>query len=156
MPDPDPDDLLAPAESLAAMLRDEPKLVDIDIIVKRQGDIDAMIAAAVGKAKGAAILIGLDGWTEGPPDNGDPFLALRHSISLWTRPIMRPGAIAESIALGALVKAVHAWVPDDSSSDKKMFRWRVGAGDSGEAITKANQTLNVYEFAATFEVVLYS
>lgn len=165
--DPDPDDLLAPAEALAAMLRGETtddeddwrvaaiaKLTGIDIIVKRQGDIDAMIAAAVGKAKGAAILISLEGWSEGPEDNGTPILPLRHSISLWTKPIMRKGAIAESIALGALVRAIHGWVSDPQTSDDGMYRWRVGAGDSGQALTKSNQTLNIYEFAATFEVVL--
>lgn len=166
MPAPDPDDLLAPAEALAAMLRGETaddeddwrnaaiaKLTGIDIILKRQGDIDAMIAAAVGKAKGAAILISLEGWDDLPTEAGRPKLALQHSISLWTVPVMRTGAIAESVALGALAKSVHAWTPD-ASPQRKMFRWRIGAGASGLAKTKGGQLLNVYEFPATFEVEL--
>lgn len=166
MPAPDPDDLLAPADALASMLMGETvddeddwrvaaiaKLTGIDIIVKRQGNIDAMIAAAVGKAKGAAILIALDGWSEGPSESGQALLTLRHSISLWTTPLIRPGAISESIALGALVKAVHAWTPDASPA-RKMYRWRVGAGDSGQARTETNQLLNLYEFPATYQVAL--
>lgn len=159
--------MLAPAEALAAMLRGETvddeddwrvaaiaKLTGIDIILKRQGDIDAMIAAAVGKAKGAAIFISLESWEDTPGESGRPKLALLHSISLWTVPIMRPGAIKESIALGALVKAVHAWTPD-ASPLRKMYRWRTGPGASGEAKTKTGQSLNIYEFPATFDLDLF-
>lgn len=168
MPDADPDDMLAPAEALASMLRGDTsededawrvaaiaKLIGIEIVVKRQGDIDRTIKAAVSKAKGAAILISLDGWEDGPGDAGRPKLPLVHSISLWTTPIMRPGAIAESIALGALVRAVHAWTPDASPA-RKMYRWRIGAGRSGSAaddVTK-QPVANIYEFPATFEIDL--
>lgn len=131
------------------------KLTGIDIIVKRQGDIDRMIKAAVGKAKGAAILITLDGWEDRTGEASQARLPLVHSISLWTTPLMRTGAIAESIALGALVRAVNAWTPDAAPS-RKMFRWRIGAGRSGSAIEEATKqkTANIYEFPATFEIDL--
>lgn len=168
MPAPDPFDLLAPADALAAMLRGETsdnvnakraaavaKLAGVPVIVRRQGDIDSLIEKKVAKAKGAAILIGLDGWDEGPQESGAAQLALRHSISLWTVPIMRAGDVPEMIVLGALVRAVHAWTPD-ASQHRKGYRWRVGQGDTGEALTKGKQTLNVAEFPAIFEMTLES
>lgn len=167
MPAPDPSDLMAPADALADMLlggtigdedawREEAigQLDGIAVIVNRQGDVDSQIATAVGKAKGAAILIELAGWDNKPEFSGQALLDLRYSVSLWTRPILRAGAISESIALGALVKAIHGWTPD-ASAVKRRFRWRVGAGDKGQAVTAGNQSLNVYEFPANFEHPLF-
>lgn len=148
-PLPDPDDLLAPADALAAMLRDVEKLDGIEVIVDRQQDLGAAIDAGVAKATGAAIVISLDGWGAGPEDGGVPLLPLRHSIALWTIPVYRAGAIPESVALGALVKAVHAWQPDPAAN-KKLYRWRVGVGSAA-----GTDMHNVYEFEAVFEVILH-
>lgn len=163
---PDPDDLLAPAEALAAMLRGETdlgddtaraaavaKLAGVEVIVRRQGDLAAAVSEGVAKSAGAAIIIALDGWADGPQDNGDPFLALRHSISVWTVPIYREGLTPETVVLGALVRAVHAWIPDAATP---IYRWRVGAGTSGEGENAATEEkFNVNEFEANFEVILY-
>lgn len=151
---PDPDDLLAPAEALATRLRAVPKLTGIEVIVDRQGDLDAMIGKAVNKAKGAAIVLALAGWDEPDAQAAQAQLPLNLSISLWTIPIMRKGAVSESIALGALVKAVHGWIPDTSSPMKKMYRWRAGAGANAQAKLKNQQMVNLYEFSASFEIIL--
>ncbi len=159
---------MAPADALADVLRGVTtlgageafrtaavaQLTGIEIIVKRQGNIDAMIQAAVSQAKGAAILISLEGWDNVPATSGQALLDLRFSISIWTIPAMRAGAISESIALGALVKAIHGWVPDDSPF-RKRYRWRVGSGESGQALTASKQLLNVYEFPANLEHPLF-
>lgn len=160
MPDPDPDDLLAPADALAAMLRGETeeddwreasiaKLAGITVIVNRQLDILSEIAKEVAKAKGAAIVIMLDGWSE-PPRSNAAVLDLSHSISLCVRPVMRAGQVPAMTALGALIRAIQGWQPDADADE----RWMVGAGAYAEA--EANKTrFNIYEFPASFEVTLY-
>lgn len=145
----DPLDLLAPADALAAMLRTVPQLAGIDVIVDRQQDLGASIDAGVAKAAGAAIVISLDGWGEGPSESGHALLPLRHSIALWTIPVYRDGALPESVALGALVRAVHAWIPDPSPG-RRIFRWRVGSGAAA-----GTDMYNIYEFEATYELALF-
>jgi len=138
-------DLLAPADALAVHLRAIADLVGITVIVDRQKDITSEVTQAVAKAKGAAIVIMLEGWSE-PPEGESAYLRLRYSISLWTKPILRAGAISESIALGALVRAVQAWRPDASA----CARWHAGAGAS-----TVNKEFRLYEFPASFEVTLF-
>lgn len=129
------------------------KLGGVDVIVRRQGDLATMVSEGVAKAAGAAIIIALDGWGEGPPDNGDPFLPLRHSISVWTSPLYREGLIPETVVLGALVRAVHAWIP---AAATPIYRWRVGPGATGTGENAdTGEQFNVYEFEADFEVTLY-
>lgn len=164
---PDPDDLLAPADALAAMLLGETdltgepkraaavaKLDGVAVIVRRQGDLASMVSEGVGKAAGAAIIIALDGWPAGPSESGSSLLGLRHSISVWTAPLYREGLTPETVVLGALVRAIHAWIPDPQPN-RKNFRWRVGPGNSGEGENAdTGELFHVHEFEAVFEIIL--
>lgn len=151
MPEPDPDDLLAPADALAARLSSVPKLAGVPVIVDRQKDIDAEIAKAVAKAKGAAIIISLEGWDSAPGDSGSALLPLVHSVSIWATPVMKALSVPQSVALGAMVRAIHAWRPPGSRGP--MYRWRVGPASYGE-VKKGTGNFRVYEFSATYEVIL--
>lgn len=147
-PDPGPDailDLLAPADALKARLAAVAELAGIDVVVDRQKNLLSEVAKSVAKAKGAAIVILLDGWGE-PPEGESTYLRLRHSVSLWTVPVMRPGAIAEAVALGAMLRAIQGWRP----SAQDCSRWHVGGGASIES-----ERYHVYEFPAYFEIDIH-
>lgn len=138
-------DMLAPAEALKTRLESISELVGIDIIVDRQKDVLSEITKAVAKAKGAAIVILLDGWGE-PPEGEATYLRLRHSISLYTKPVLRGGYLSEAIALGAMLRAIQGWRPDESECE----RWHVGAG-----LTDQDPEFRIVVFPAFFEVTLY-
>lgn len=81
-------------------------------------------------------------------------LGLRHSLSVWTSPLYREGLTSETVVLGALVRAVHAWIPE-AQPNRKSFRWRVGPGNSGAGENlESGEQFNVHEFEAVFEIIL--
>jgi hypothetical protein len=138
-------DLLAPADALQTHLAAVADLAGIDVVVDRQKNILSEVAKSVAKAKGAAIVIMLDGWAD-PPEGEATYLRLRYSVSLWTLPVLRSGAIAEAVALGAMVRAIQGWKP----SSTNCSRWHVGGGTAIES-----KTYHVYEFPAFFEIDIY-
>lgn len=127
MPDPDysPWDMLAPADALAAHLATVAGLAGIPVIVARQKALKTEIDTAIAKAKGAAIMIVLDGWINVIPESDGCHLKLQHSISIWTAPILRRGAIPESVVMGLLVAAMQRHLPDPDDCDS---RWETATG----------------------------
>lgn len=92
-------------ESLAA-------LAGVDVVVDRQKSISSMVAAAVGKAKGACVTILFDG-AELTDDSG---LATRPRfiIRLYAKPVIRdndPEAVPADDILEAMLPALHHWSP---------------------------------------------
>lgn len=148
MPPPDysPWDMLAPADALAAHLALVEGLAGVPVIVARQKALKTEIDTAVAKARGAAILIALEGWRNLVPDGGDCHLELEHSVSIWTTPILRRGAIAESELLGLLVAAMQRHQPDPADCGA---RWETAGGRY-----VAHPQHRVYEFPAAYRATL--
>jgi hypothetical protein len=148
MPEPEPEpfpDLLDCADDLKEMLDEIDGLSGIDIIVDRQKNLDVQIQKAIGKSSGAMILILLDGW-DTPPEGEATYLMLRFTISVWTRPILQEGNIAESTILALLLRSVQGYRPDPA----QCYRWHVGAGQAVE-----DNRYRITAFTATYEFDLY-
>lgn len=146
MPDYSAHDMLAPADALAEYLSTVEGLAGVPVIVGRQKNLATEIDTAVAKAKGAAILIALDGWENVIADSSECHLDLGHSVSIWTTPILRRGAIPESELLGLLVASMQRHQPDPDDCDA---RWETAGGRY-----VAHPQHRVYEFAAGYHLPL--
>jgi hypothetical protein len=143
---PTPYDMLAPADALADYLAMVEGLSDIPVIVGRQKDLESEINEAVAKATGAAIMISLEGWNVIIPDSSDCHLNAEFSLSIWTTPVLYPGATEESVILGLLISAMQRYTPDPEDCDA---RWVTSSGAHVQ-----HPDHRVYEFPATYELSL--
>ena len=115
------------ADAIKAKLETVPTLAGVDVIVDRQKDLAAMVSTAVGKAKGAVILILWTGGTNDDPDASGPRLTTDFEVSVYCTPVIRKDeAPADDIA-EAVAKALHLWTPPGGAGDayEKMIVRRV-------------------------------
>ena len=154
-------DLLNAADALATALPEMPLLADLPshdgpanlpVLVDRQLDRESEVNREIGKALGATVLIGLEGWNEvDAEDDVVVTLDLRHSISLWTIPVLRDGLLPTSQLLGRLLLSMAAYCPQqvDVPGMCCRSRWKRQRG-----LFMPHKDFLIYEFSASVEVEL--
>jgi hypothetical protein len=114
------------ADLIKARLEAVSALAGIDVVVDRQRNITALIASAVGKAKGNCITILYEGFSVPDPNSAGPRLLVRYTIRDYCRPILEKATKGDRDAIYAdevieeIAKSLHHWVPEHAHSFGEM------------------------------------
>lgn len=115
------------ADALKTYLEGLPALDGIDIIVDRQKDVAALVANAIGKAKGACVTILWTGGTNPNPEAAELKMGGTFVVRIYSRPVVAEAAeLAHSDELTETVaEALHGWSPTPNGPRAIQQRLRV-------------------------------
>jgi len=107
-------DLMALRIVSAPASGEEPTTIDITTVacvVDRQKDINSVIAEAVAKDAGTAIVILWQGFTTLDQDSPNPRLANRYTVSVYSQPVIAGENLAADDVMESVIQRLLGWVP---------------------------------------------
>ena len=100
------------SDAIKARLDTLPELANVDVLVDRRKNVDSDFKKAMGKVKGAAVLIFWDGGRN--INESGKLVRFRSSyvITVITKPILRGEQLPADTIIQAISKSLHGWGTD--------------------------------------------